>query len=404
MTSKRNHFALCLTLSALGALALIGIGCSSGSTPGGSSSRAKTNVYVTDGPREDYAHVWATIYKVTLTPQDGTAAVTVFDSAEGVLIDLKTLRDASGERYSFLSSASVPAGTYTGANVTIGATMQLIKTGASTGTDLAVDSSIATDASGHPTVPITFRSPKTLGEGTASVVVDFNLARFVVKASGVLPALAEGQGDGLPNKQRHEEGEYRGTISSLSGTAPDLTFTLTTGSGQVVTVTTSASTALYGATLADGATVSIDGTVDATTGVLAATRVGVCGTGGPSANARTPRAGGTASNLDATAGTFTLTFERAQCLTPDATTLTVVTNSSTVFRADDGSTTDSATFFTALATTPNVQVEGTFDEATNTLTATEVRVFNPANDDKPQEFRGPHGRGGWGNGALQGHQ
>lgn len=403
MTWNRNRFSLCLSLTALGALTLSVVGCSGSGASEESSSRARTSIYVTDGPREDYAHVWATIYKVILTPQDGTAAVLAFESAEGVLIDLKTLRDASGERYAFLSSTSVPAGTYTGATVTIGSTMQLIKSGQSTGTDLAVDSSIATDASGHPAIPITFRSPKTLGEGTSSVVVDFNLAKFVVKASGVLPALAEGVGDGLNFPHRHESGEYRGTISGLSGTAPDLTFTLTTGTGQVVTVTTSASTALYGATLTDGVTVSIDGTVDATTGVLAATRVGVCGTGGPSADARMPNAGGTASNPDATAGTFTLTLERARCLTPDATTISVVTNASTVFRADDGSTTDSATFFTTLATTPNVRVEGSFDEATNTLTATDVRAFDPTSNATPHEFRGPRGRAGWGNGALRGN-
>jgi hypothetical protein len=400
MNSTRTRLTVSLALGTLGALTLSLTGCGSGSAPGG--SRARTNVFLTDGPREDFSHIWTTIYKVTLTPQDGSTPVTVFESATGTLIDLKTLRDASGERYSFLSSASVPAGIYSGAVVTVGSSMQLIKSGQTAGTDLPVDASIATDASGHPAIPITFRAPKTLGSETGSVVVDFNLARFVVKASGVLPALGEGVGDGLRNKQRHEDGDYRGTISSLSGSAPDLTFTLTTGNGQSVSVATSASTALYGATLAEGGVVKVEGTLDAATGVLTATKVGVCGVGGPSKDARTPHVSGTSSAVDAAAGTFTLTLDRAHGLSVTGTGIAVATSATTVFRGDDGSTTDGATLFAALVTMPNVHVEGSYDAATNTLTATEVRTFDPAKNSRPHEFRGNKGKDGWGNGALRG--
>lgn len=403
--------ALSLVLSAV-ALA----GCGGGSAGSSVLTGSRATILVTDSPREDYGHVWATIYHVELTPQGGGAPVVVFDNTAGVLIDLRTLRDASGARYSFLSSASVPAGTYTGVSVTVGSTMQLIKTGQTTGTTLTLDSSITRDANGNAVIPVTFRSPKTISGTTSNICVDFDLARFVIRGSNILPSVIEGDGAGLSDPSRHEKDDYHGTVSGISGTAPTLTFTLTLGSGQAVTVTTTAATALYGAALAEGSRVEVEGTLDTTAQTLVATKLEVRGTGSLSDDRKTPRAAGTASALNASAGTFTLTIKRAGGFTVSGTTVNVVTNASTVFRGDKGATLTSADFYTALATTPSVQVEGTYDATTNTLTVTKARAFDPIKDGpgrvgEKHEFRDAAERGsggdairdhGWGNESLRG--
>lgn len=398
----------------MGALALAG--CGGGSAGSSVVTGSRATILLTDSPREDYGHVWATIYHVELIPQDGSAPVVVFDNSAGVLIDLRTLRDASGARYSFLSSASVPAGTYTGVSVTVGSTMQLIKTGQTTGTSLTVDASVARDANGNAVIPVTFRSPKTISNTTTNVCIDFDLARFVIAGSKILPFLVEGDGAGLSDPARHEKDDYHGTISGLAGTAPNYTFTLTMGNGQTVAVTTTAATALYGAALADGARVEVEGTLDTTAQTLVATKLEVRGAGSSSDDLKTPRAAGTASALNASAGTFTLTIKRAGGFTVSGTTVNVVTNASTVFRGDKGATLAAADFYTALATTPNVAVEGTYDATTNTLTATKARAFDPSKDGPGRvggghSFRDAAERGsggdaindhGWGNDSLRG--
>ncbi len=401
--------ALSLAMSAL-ALA----GCGGGSAESSLTS-SRATILVTDSPREDYGHVWATIYRVELTPQGGGAPVVVFDNSAGVLIDLRTLRDASGARYSFLSSASVPAGTYTGVSVTVGSTMQLIKTGQTTGTSLIVDSSVARDANGNAVIPVTFRSAKTISGTTTNICIDFDLARFIVRGSKILPSVIEGDGAGLGDPARHEKDDYHGAVSGISGTAPNLSFTLTMGNRQTIAVTTTAATALYGATLSEGARVEVEGTLDTVAQALVATKLEVRGASGAGADLGKPRAAGTASALDATAGIFTLTIKRAKGFTVTGTTVKVVTNSSTELRGDKGATLTAADFFTALTATPNVAVEGTYDVATNTLTATKARAFDPRKDGPGKvggghNFRDSAERGsngdavrdhGWGNGSLR---
>jgi hypothetical protein len=388
------------------------VNCGGGGTTGttGSMSSANTPViqsqavlYVTDSFREDFAHVWATIYHVDLIPQSGSPVV-LFDNPNGVQIDLKTLRDSTGARFSFLGEATVPQGTYTGINVTIGSTMQLFKNGVTVGDPLPVDPTIPTDASGHPVLTVTFAVPKTLGAGTNALIVDFDLARFIVRDSKILPLLKEGDPAGCNDPNRHNPDDYRGTVSNLSGTTPDLTFTLVSGNGQSTQVVTNASTAVYGASsLVNRSRVIVTGTLDSTTGNLVADRLNVLPT-----VTNPPSAGlfGTASNLDATAGTFTATLTRAHGFIPAQTSVKIVTNSTTKYIDDGGGTLSQADFFTALATTPGVTVEGSYDETTNTLTAVEAKIMDqammtPKWEVGPHLFRPGVNRDNWGHGIFR---
>src|SRR5574340_835994 len=167
-----------ITIIYLLAITILLAGCGGGggatdatNSTGTPAAKSQAVLYLTDSFREDFAHVWSTIYHVDLIPQSG-APVALFDNPNGVQIDLKTLRDSTGERFSFLGAAAIPQGTYSGIEVTIGASMQLFRSGAAVGNPLPVDSSIPTDATGHPILDLTFSVPKTFASGTHTVIVD----------------------------------------------------------------------------------------------------------------------------------------------------------------------------------------------------------------------------------------
>ena len=377
-------------------------GTSNAVTSGISSTASQAVLYVTDSFREDYAHVWATIYHVDLMQQSGTA-VALFDNTSGVQIDLKTLRDSTGARFSFLGGAAIPEGTYIGISVTIGPAMQLFKNGEAVGRALPVDASFPVDAGGHPVLTLAFTVPKTLGSGTNILIVDFDLSRFIVRDSKIFPLLQEGDPSGCSDPNRHNQDDYRGAVSNLTGTAPDLTFTLTIGSGQISQVITNASTVVYGtSSLANGSMVTVTGTVDSTTGNLIADRLVIL----PAKDAPPPASVfGTASHLDGTAGTFTVTVTRTRGFVPAQTTVQIATGSTTTFISDSGSTLSQADFFTALTTTSGVIVDGSYDSASNTLMAVQVKIMDqvsttPKWEESPHLFRSGVNRNNWGHGTF----
>lgn len=397
----------------LSTTALIGCGGGGGSTSVTTTSgTGRAALLLSDSPNEDYAHVWATIYHAELVPQAGTnggANVVLYDNPAGIQVDLRTLRDSAGARFSFLSSATVPAGTYIGVTVTVGPTMQLFKTGATTGTTVTVDTTLPKDSTGNPVLTDTFKKPKTVTSTGTTLVLDFNLAHFIIKDSKVLPVVEDGDTSTCGDPSRHNSNEHIGTVSNLSGTSPTLTFTLTEGSGNTVTVVTTASTAVSGTTtLADGTVADVIGTLDTTTKNFVATTLQVlpAGTALPSPST-TQRASGTAGTLDATAGTFVLTVTNARGFMPGVTTVNVVTTSTTVFHDDSGATVALADFFAALATTATVYLQGTYDSTTNTFTATSISITNHANDGgwehSHHDFRPGADANSWGHGVVGGH-
>src|SRR6185503_10564722 len=98
---------------------------------------------------DDFSHVWTTIYRVELVPASGAVEV-VFDDPAGRVIDLKTLRDAGGARFAFLSHDNVAAATYTGAKVTVDGNMNLVPNGSVEGSGYPVSPSLPRDAQNHP--------------------------------------------------------------------------------------------------------------------------------------------------------------------------------------------------------------------------------------------------------------
>lgn len=333
---------------------------STGSTATSTGRAAALNVYVTDGFGDTYKQVLVTLYKIELTT-DGTNFVTVFEDPAGRTLDLRSMSTTA----ELLASVNVPAGTYTQSRVTFANQFTLVGRDG-TSSSVAVDPSVGTAVAGNQ-VAVTVTTPaKALADQTATLLLDFKLAKFQLVGNVLRPHLEAGDHGALGGKNCG--GHLQGAVANLdtAGTG----FDLQGRDGRTIHVTLTDATVITdgqsGAaiTLANGQNVLVEGTFDAATNTLAATAVTLRT---PSA-VRGPRATGTVASVDASAATFVLTVERADGIRPTGGTITVVTNASTVFRAGR----HQSGAFSDLASGNSVRVGGTFDAATQTLTATVV--------------------------------
>jgi hypothetical protein len=116
---KLSRVALCAALIA--SLSACG-GGSSGTDPSADNppptQMSSMAMIISDASSDDWATVGVEILSISLTPQGGGAPVTVYTApATPPLVNLEQL-DQIGE---VLGNVSVPVGTYTGANITVGA-------------------------------------------------------------------------------------------------------------------------------------------------------------------------------------------------------------------------------------------------------------------------------------------
>ena len=103
-------FAACLVV-------FLGLGgCNSGG--GGSSTETgvkaegtygKVGILLTDGPADEYSHIWVTVTEVSLIPSGKDDAVVIFSSEDGYKFDLLQYRD---EDFFLTLNEEVPVGTY----------------------------------------------------------------------------------------------------------------------------------------------------------------------------------------------------------------------------------------------------------------------------------------------------
>jgi hypothetical protein len=115
--------------SAIYSAVLVGLGGGLAACGGGGGSASSTSstppaqsmaampLVISDGPSDDWACVGVELLSIALIPQGGGAAVTVWTApSQATYINLAEL-DQIGE---ILGNVTVPAGTYTGAVLTIG--------------------------------------------------------------------------------------------------------------------------------------------------------------------------------------------------------------------------------------------------------------------------------------------
>jgi hypothetical protein len=120
MEARNTRISRLILLMVTAALPLLFVACgntgSSSSTGGGQTQNGTVAFVMQDASTEDWAMIGVKVLSVSLTPQGGGSPVTVFTASTPTpMINLVQL-DQLGD---ILASAQVPAGTYTGATLTI---------------------------------------------------------------------------------------------------------------------------------------------------------------------------------------------------------------------------------------------------------------------------------------------
>jgi hypothetical protein len=200
MNSRISRVLLVLVIAAM---PLFSVACGSFSNQGsnGGGQSGNLNMMVSDASSEDWANIGVKILSISLVPQGGGSPVNVLTAGSTVpTINLVQL-DQLGE---LLGTLSVPAGTYTGAILTVSANpgdVTLVVAAdpeagfAGTAGTIIPSSQIqiqdATGSAGSKTVPVNvnFVSPLTVAANqTSSVNVEFDLAHPAFLVGHVPPA------------------------------------------------------------------------------------------------------------------------------------------------------------------------------------------------------------------------
>ena len=349
------------------------VGCGGSGGGGGSAAPAKVATFISDS-MDGNDHVWVTVFKIQFTTASGST--TVFDSATGVQVDLKTLRDSTGARFRFMSNDDVPAGTITGAVITLDKNLVVFGAGATTGTPMTFDSSLDV-AGGKSALTLTFPSPIVENENEDDdIVIDFDLADWNETANVVTPVLKLGTESGLNDGTRHEDGELEGTVENLSGAAPTQTFTLHTEDANDINVATDANTQVEtenGATLANGGNVQVEGTFDTTTNTFKASELRIRNP--EDVNNDTEDVDGSVSSFDGTAATIVIGIDNVDGFLPNATTITIdASGAATQFFDTNGASVTKDAFFAALSNGMRVKAIGTLDVGSGHFIASQLWI------------------------------
>jgi len=368
-----------IALTALLSLLLVGCGGSGGSG-GGSSSGGNAAVFITDDLTTGYDHVWVTIKSISVGKVGGGSTV-VFSEADGVQVDLRSLRDADGRRFQFLAFAENLAGTYDSVTVVLDDDVVLYPTGSNTGLKRTFDGSV----NGEKTLTATFDA-KTFTKGSDDdLIIDFDLSKWNDNGTFVTDAVIvvlEDDPD-FDDHGRHDRRSYPGRINNLIGTAPNQTFTLRRGNHEI-DVRLNSETSIErlednsGSALQNGMHVVVRGFFDTTANVLVAERVKITGNDDDEDN---DEAYGTAINIDAVAGSFDMDVDSAEGFVPASNPIHVTSTATTKYRAESGDFVTRAEFFAMVTATTVLEVEGQYDSLTNTLVATKIKVDEDDDED-----------------------
>jgi len=185
------------------ALALVAIGCSSGSSTSNPAQpqNGTVSMIVSDAPTEDWATIGVKVLSISLTPQGGGSDVTVYTAPSPApyvnLLQLDQLNE-------ILGNVSASAGTYTAATITVGGNpgdvLLTVSADPSTGFVAAAGASIpssqiqilgTTGSAGSLTVPVkvTLDGPLTVTAGQSNALdLEFDLAHPAFIVAHVPPA------------------------------------------------------------------------------------------------------------------------------------------------------------------------------------------------------------------------
>lgn len=375
-----NFFKWLGVMSALVMVALLSFGCGGG---GGGATGNRVNVFVTDNLRTGYSAVYARIFQIELIGPDRT--VTVFSDSGGRDVNLLRLNDGTQNLYLLMGAANVPAGvTFNQVRVVMGNTMNALRTGQTNYDVLTVQGVSA--GTNRVSRTINLSPPRSFSSGE-NFCLDFDLAAFVLAGSNVTPVIVDITPGGISSDDRHVEDEYKGTVSGLTGTSPNFSFTINTLNGALAVQTTNA-TAIFNSNgtpnpqLANGSVVEVEGIFDVTANVLRAWKVKIK-VGGDIDDPH--EAEGRVMNTNEAGNWFVLNAFETEGFFPPTRDFRVNVTDTTIYRADNGAPLTKAEFFAMFAgkTASHVEVEGTFNGTE--FTARKVKVDDEDDNDDPNE-------------------
>ena len=383
-------FRLCAVLTLLPILAA---GCGGGGGGGGSSllpndRTAEVAVFATDSFRDDYDQVWVSVHKVELLEPAG-AAETVFSDDAGKVLDLRSLRDASGERFELLGEGRVRPATYSDVRVTIGDLLNVVPRGGAAAQPLQVAAEIPRDAQGHPIIQFPLQAPRNLSGPGGTVVVDFDLANFVIAAGRLRPALKEAISQLLPNPERHERNHFGGVITGLTTSTAGSAFQLQLANGLLLPVAVTSEAVIFNADgspnaeLSEGQRVKIEGAFDLGSRRFGASEIRIepRGDGGD----RRALVVGAPLRASPDSGAFVLRIVRVEGFLPRTREITVQTGERTVLHDSSGLVITRAEFFANILESDLVKAAGNYDPEANTFAAHHARLHRSRHE--PRQVR-----------------
>lgn len=279
---RKAYWALVLAVS------LAGFSLLSCGGPGGMVSQTPTTpaaasgslvVLGTDAPLCNVYSFTATISGITLTPQGGGAAVSVLGSGDSITLDFLRLMDFN----TVLRIASVPAGTYSQMTLTLSsAQLTVIDVTQTPPVPIPITTSLqnaSVTINLNPALEIT-------RNGTASLLVDFNLFRSVLTLNSqvtgeVNPFMTVTRMSHTPERGLGRLEELHGIVESVSTTSSNAafigSFTLRRGAGfaTALTINVTSNTKFEGApglalnTLPQGGFVEVEALVDGSGNIVA---------------------------------------------------------------------------------------------------------------------------------------
>ncbi len=348
--------------SLLVAALAIAVGCGGGGASGGAGTPAGQHVgfFVTSnaGP---FAHVWVNVKQVSLTSASGN--VTLLKSSAGKPVDLSSLNKAGKQLFAALGVGNIPQRSYSQVQVTVDNNVSVFPTGATHGT--AGSFVGATGALKTITFP-------TNSTGTQPIIAKFDLSKWSMAGSQVTASAQDDSGSQVDSTSQEPE-DFEGSVSNLSGTAPTLAFDIS-GDGNTTHVTTDATTTIANSdgspnpVLTNNSRVDIVGTLDSTTLILAASSIRI-----HVGNSHQPnRLVGTVAS--ATSDALVINISGCEGILPSNSTANIATTSTTTYLDGHGLSLTQAQFFTAAAVGTRIDAQGTYDQSSNTLTATTLSI------------------------------
>lgn len=348
----------------------------------------------------DYAHVFVTLHKVELVSSDDQA-FPVWTNDAGRVVDLATLRDATGERLALLGGVPAPGvtgkKTYKRARITLGNSMTFLKRGETSGKPTPLDDSIGRDDEGRRVLTVLIDRPRDLGNGKEDLILAFDRAAFVFADGRVTPSVREAPGGINTDPARQEPATFVGTVSEATagGDGPERVFALTPDAGargENTLVWLRSSAPFFRAdgksspALTDGGRVAVRGRLQPSTKRVLAESVAVLAEGEKPGDVASVT--GTVSNTNPDGGSFTIAVRDARRVEPAYAEITVTLGDGAVLRSSSGLAVTKAELFSALkkaGTGGYAEAEGEYEPTTGVLTANRVRLVGTADDKAPRE-------------------